>query len=147
MSDSAPFVHQLRVPYAWTDAQARVFYANYLLAVDEARYAFWEQALGFGAAAVPEIEDAFFVVHVECDFHGGARFYDRLDIAVEPHDLGRSSLSMRFRIKDAESGEAVFDSDAVYVYANQATGRPAPWPEHIREALLARCGDGVLKPA
>lgn len=145
MSEQTPFVHQLRVPYAWTDAQARVFYANYLLAADEARYAFWDSGLGLGSEAVKDIEHAFFVVHLACDYHDGARFHDLLSITVEPHDLGRTSLSMSYRISDAASGEAVFSARCVYVWADQQSGRPAPWPEHIRAALLARYGDGVLK--
>ncbi len=145
MSNPLPFVHQLRVPYAWTDAQTRVFYANYLLAADEARYAFWEHGLGLGPQAVVEIEHAFFVVHLECDYHGAAEFYDLLDISVEPTELGRSSLRLGYRIGKADSGELVFTAGSVIVWADQASGRPAPWPAHVREALIARHGEAVLK--
>jgi len=145
--ESTPFVHQLRVPYAWTDAQSRVFYANYFLVADEARYAFWEHGLGLGAAAVAEIEHAFFVVHIEGDYHGGAGFYDLLDINVEPADLGRSSLRIGYRIGKADTGELVFTATSVIVWADQATGRPAPWPDKVRDALLARYGESILKSA
>lgn len=145
MSKATPFVHQLRVPYAWTDAQTRVFYANYLLVADEARYAFWEHGLGLGAAGVLDIEHSFFVVHIECDYHGAAEFYDLLDTSVQPSDLGRSSLRLAYRIGKADSGELVFTSSSVIVWADQASGRPAPWPDNVRDALLARYGDSVLK--
>lgn len=147
MNDTTPFVHQHRVPYVWTDAQRRVFYGNYFLLADEARYAYWEHGLELGAEWVRTIEHAFFLVHIECDFHGAAEFYDLLDTNVEPHDLGRSSLGLRYRVGKADSGELLFTASTVIVWADQDSGRPAPWPETVRAALLARHGEAILKSA
>jgi acyl-CoA thioester hydrolase len=145
VSSYRPFVRPVRVPYAYTDAQGRVFYASYFLIADEARYAFWEEGLGLGEKGVVEIEHAFFVVHMECDYHGAAEFYDILDVTVEPRDLGRSSLRLDYGIAKSRGGERVFNASTVIVWADQASGRPAPWPAHVRDALVAHRGPEVLK--
>lgn len=148
MSDFQPFVHHVRVPYAWTDAQARVFYANYFLALDEARYAFWHQGLGLGEQGTRDIEHGFFMAHMECDYHDASDFYDLLAISVEPADLGRTSLRLVYRVSKPGADGAttkVFSASMVVVWADQASGRPAPWPTYLREALIGHRGEAVLK--
>lgn len=143
MTDYQPFEWTQRVPYAYTDAQGRMFYANYFLVADEARYAFWERGLDLGAQAVVDIEHSFFLVHIECDYHGAAMFYDLLNIQVIPRDLGRSSLGLDYRI--SRGGEALFHAATTVVWSDRATERPAPWPESVRAALIAHRGGAVLR--
>lgn len=139
-----PFWFHVRVPFDHTDAQGRVFYANYFLLADQARYAFWK-GIGLTDDDTRKIEYDTVIVHVEGDYLGPAEFYDLLRIYVVAEELGRSSLRLSYRVVNERNGKEIFTGCMVMVQVDLASGCSIPWSEAFREAILRSHGTGVVK--
>lgn len=133
------FWHPVRVQFDQTDAQGRVFYANYFLFLDQARCAFWE-ALGFSETAIRQIEQDTVMVHVEGDYHGPAGFYDMLRISVRAEALGRSSLRLAYEVVHGRTDQVIFTARMVMVQVDLTTERSRPWSQAFRDAMIRHHG-------
>jgi len=139
-----PFAWPVRVQYADTDAQGRVFYANYFPLIDQARCAFWER-LGLTTAEVVQIEHDTVIVHLEADYHGPAEFYDRLHIAVQPQALGRSSLHLAYRVVHERTGQEIMTARMVMVQVDLAAATSRPWSTAFRDAIIRHTGPHIVQ--
>jgi YbgC/YbaW family acyl-CoA thioester hydrolase len=139
-----PFWFHVRVPFDHTDVQGRVFYVNYFLLIDQARYAFWE-GIGLTEDDTRQIEHDTVIVHVEADYHGPAEFYDLLRIYVVAEELGRSSLGLAYRVVNERSGQEIFTAHMVMVQVDLASGRSRPWSAAFRDAIIRYHGPQVVK--
>jgi acyl-CoA thioester hydrolase len=144
MQSAEPFSFQVRVQFDQTDAQGRVFYANYFVLIDQARCAFWE-GLGLTEDDVRRIEQDTVIVHVEADYLGPAEFYDRLRIAVQAEELGRSSLRLAYRVVNERTNQEIFIARMVMVQVDLATATSRPWGAAFREAIIRHHGPQVIK--
>lgn len=144
MQPPAAFWWHVRVQFDHTDAQGRVFYANYFALIDQARCAFWE-ALGFTEAEVRQIEQDTVIVHVEADYQGAAAFYDLLRIYVQADELGRSSLRLSYRVVNERTDAEIFTARMVLVRVDLASERSQPWGPAFRAAVIAHQGPHVVK--
>jgi acyl-CoA thioester hydrolase len=132
------------VHFDHTDAQGRVFYANYFRLIDQARCAFWE-GLGLTTADVRQIEQDTVMVRVEADYRGPAEFYDWLRISVQAEELGRSSLRLAYQVVNERTGQEIFTARMVMVQVDLATERSRPWSPAFREAIIRHHGAQVVK--
>jgi len=139
-----PFWLHVRVQFDHTDAQGRVFYANYFPLVDQARCVFWE-ALGLSEAEARQIEYDTVIVHVEADYLGPAEFYDLLRIYVSAEELGRSSLRLAYRVLNERTNQDIFTARMVMVHVDLASERSRPWSAAFRDAIIGRHGPQVVK--
>ena len=144
MQSPAAFWWHVRVQFDHTDAQGRVFYANYFALVDQARCAFWE-GLGFTEAEVRQIEQDTVIVHVEADYRGAAAFYDLLRISVQADELGRSSLRLGYRVVNEHTGQEIFTAQMIMVQVDLASERSRPWSPAFRAAIIAHHGPQVAR--
>lgn len=144
MQTREPFCWSLRVQYNHTDAQGRVFYANYFALLDQARCAFWE-AIGLSEAEVIQIEHDTVIVHLEADYHGPAAFYELLEITVEPQKVGRSSIHFRYRVRHATTAQEVLTAQMVMVQVDLAAERSRAWSPSLRAALLRHCEATIVQ--
>ena len=144
MATPEGFWYYTRVPFDYTDAQGRVFYAHYFRLLDQARCAYWE-ALGFTADDVRQIENDTVIVHVEADYQGPARFYDLVRISVATARLGRSSLLLDYRVINEGNGQEICTARMVMVQVNLATETSRPWSPAFREALIRYHGQQVTQ--
>jgi acyl-CoA thioester hydrolase len=144
MSQTEPFWCHVRVQFDDTDAQGRVFYAQYFPLIDQARCAFWE-GLGLSEAEVRQIEFDTVIVHLEADYLGPAAFYDLLRIHVTIETLGRSSLHLAYRVVHEHTQQEIFTARMVMVQVDLASATSRPWSAALREAIIRRHGSQVIK--
>ena len=144
MQQAEPFWWQVRVQFDHTDAQGRVFYANYFMLIDQARCAFWE-GLGLSEDDVRQIEQETVIVHVEADYLGPAAFYDLLRIYVQTEELGRSSLRLTYRVVNERTGQEIFTARMVMVQVDLVSEKSRPWSAAFRDAIIRRHGPPVIK--
>ena len=144
MPNTAPFWFHVRVQFDHTDAQGRVFYANYFMLIDQARCAFWE-GIGLSEDEVRQIEQETVIVHVEADYLGPAAFYDLLRISVQAEELGRSSLRLAYRVLNERTGQEICTARMVMVQVDLAAETSRPWSAALRDAIIRHHGPQVLK--
>src|SRR4051812_34422663 len=89
---SRKFTHRIRVRYAETDAQAVVFYANYVAYFDILMTEFWRAAIGPYDDMVAAGADMV-VVETTARYHAPAVFDDELDLTAGVLRLGNTSMS------------------------------------------------------
>ena len=133
--ESFRFSTRLRVRYAEIDGQKVVFNSRYLEYADAAVTEFWEwtgieQALG---EAWRRIE--FHVRRAEIDYLKPLVFGDTVEAFVRISRLGSSSLTQRFELCHATTGDLHATVDLVAVNVHLPTGRPAPIEGEVREFL------------
>jgi acyl-CoA thioester hydrolase len=76
-----------------------------------------------------------FAIKATAEFHGSATYEDELDVACRVSRIGRSS--MIFRLEIWRGAEHLTTGELVYVNADLKTRKSAPWPESLRQAILA----------
>jgi acyl-CoA thioester hydrolase len=127
--------HALRVRWAEVDRQDVVFNGHYFLYFDVAIAEYW-RAIGFDyPAAMVKLGQDIFAIKATAEFHGSATYEDELDVCCRVSRIGRSSMVFRFGIW--RGAEQLTSGELVYVNADLATRKSAPWPEALRRAILA----------
>ena len=97
-SNSEPFVWPVRVYYEDTDAQGRVYFANYFKFMERARTE-WLRHLGVEQDVLLNQERRFFVVvDTQADFLMPANFNDELLVTVGLLKISRASFLIEQRI-------------------------------------------------
>ena len=129
------FSTRFRVRYAEIDGQKIVFNSRYLEYADVAVTEFWEWT-GI-AEALPEVwpTTEFNVRRTEIDYLKPFRLGDTVEAFVRIEKLGTTSLTKRFELAHAETGELHTVINMVSVHVDLETGRPVPLPDAIRTLL------------
>ena len=129
------FSTRFRVRYAEIDGQRIVFNSRYLEYADVAVTEFWEWT-GI-AEALPEVwpTTEFNVRRTEIDYLKPFRLGDTVEAFVRIEKLGTTSLTKRFELAHAETGELHTVINMVSVHVDLETGRPIPLPDAIRTLL------------
>jgi len=121
------FSTRFRVRYAEIDGQRIVFNSRYLEYADVAVTEFWEWT-GI-AEALPDVWPT------EIDYLKPFRLGDTIEAFVRVEKLGTTSLTKRFELAHAETGELHTVITMVSVHVDLETGRPIPLPDAIRAVL------------
>ncbi len=131
------FSTRLRVRYAEIDGQKIVFNSRYLEYADVAVTEFWEWT-GI-AQALPDVwpTTEFNVRRTEIDYLKPFRLGDTIEAFVRIDKLGMTSLTKRFELAHAETGELHTVITMVSVHVDLETGRPVALPDTIRAVLEA----------
>ena len=131
------FSTRFKVRYAEIDGQKVVFNSRYLEYADVAVTEFWEWT-GI-AEALPEIwpTTEFNVRRTEIDYLKPFRLGDTVEAFVRIEKLGTTSLTKRFELAHAETGELHTVITMVSVHVDLETGRPVALPDTIRTVLEA----------
>lgn len=127
--------YEHRVRFAETDAQGVVFYGNFATFQDEAVLAYY-RAIGHEYGAMLEKGWEVFIVHLDLDYHGPARFGDHLRHGVRVADMGTSSITFEYACQLAADERTIVDGSVVHVFADDGTARDIPVP--FREAIENR---------
>jgi len=139
-----PFSYCLRVAYADTDAQGRVYYGRFFPFLDRARDEFW-RSLGFSEEETIRIEHETVMVEMQVRYFNPARFYDLLRIFVEVARLGNSSVHLRFKIINDKTGQEILQATQVHVQIDPKTEKSIPWSDLFREVVIKKFKDVVQK--
>ena len=131
------FSTRFRVRYAEIDGQRIVFNSRYLEYADVAVTEFWEWT-GI-AEALPDVwpTTEFNVRRTEIDYLKPFRLGDTVEAFVRIEKLGTTSLTKRFELAHAETGELHAVITMVSVHVDLETGRPVALPDAIRTVLEA----------
>jgi YbgC/YbaW family acyl-CoA thioester hydrolase len=70
--------------------------------------------------------------HVTVDYRRPLRFWDEVEVDAEVAELGRTSVTYRFRIRTGQDLRAEGTVVAVLI---DEDGRPRPWPDEWRRLL------------
>lgn len=127
-----PHLWPVRVYYEDTDLAGVVYYANYLRFIERARTEML-RAAGVDQSTLKEETGAVFLVRrCEIDYLAPARFDDALHVETRVLRCGRASLDLEQVVTRA--GRRLVAATVRLAYVD-ASGRPAPLPSSIREAL------------
>lgn len=133
------FSTRFKVRYAEIDAQAVVFNSRYLEYADVAVTGFWDWT-GI-AAAVPEwTRTEFHVRRSEIDYLKPFVWGDEVEAFVRLERIGGSSITKRFELCHAATGELHCVITMVSVNVDLATHTSTPIPDAIRAVLAALPG-------
>jgi acyl-CoA thioester hydrolase len=130
--DDLHYVWENRVRYAETDAQAIVFYGEYVTYQDETMSQFLRE-IGY---AYDELEDAgweIHVVHVDVDYRAPAEFDDTLVNGIRVDAIHDSSVEFSWRCR---RGETVLAEGGLTHVAVDESGEPTRVPDEFRQAVV-----------
>ena len=91
--------------------------------------------LGFSYQDVLKEGTDLLYVETGCRHYAPARFDDILNVHTTLAKIGNSSLTFKFSIYKQPEDELVATGHIVAVNVDQATRRPAPVPEALRESV------------
>jgi probable biosynthetic protein (TIGR04098 family) len=122
----------LRRRIEWMDTDAAgIYHWTTAFRLAEAAEAALHTALGFADitfGATPR-------VRVQADFKRSLRFNDAVDVTLAVAAVGRTSV--RYRLAIAHEGAPVAEGEITSCFIDRETGRAIPWPDHVREGLVA----------
>ena len=125
---AATFERLVHVRWRDTDALGHVNHAVFLTYLEEARDAFYTQALG---------EPDYVVVRLEVDLRAEVRHADQqVTVRIEAERLGTTSLTTRETIV-TPSGDVAAEARVVTVRWDPGQRRPIPFSEAERARLAA----------
>jgi acyl-CoA thioester hydrolase len=135
--DRAAFtlVHPMRVRWAEVDMQRVVFNGNYLTYFDTAVAEYWRAITAQTGRDYTEDYLRLYAVKATLDFHASAHYDEMIDVGCRLARLGRSSMTLAFRIWRGD--ERLVSGEIVYVHVGAAEKKSAPLPDYLRGAMLA----------
>ena len=137
-------VHRLRVRWAEVDMQKIVFNAHYLMYFDTAITDYWRALALPYEEAMTQLGGELYVKKASVQYHGSARFDDRLAVALKCERIGNSSMVFAGAIFRGE--ELLISCELVYVFADPASQTSRPVPPGLRR-LIERfeAGESILE--
>lgn len=133
------FFHPLRVRWVEVDMQKIVFNAHYLMYFDTAISDYWRALALPYEEAMHSLGGDLYVKKASVEYHGSARFDDRLHVALRCSRVGNSSILFTGAIFRGE--ELLVTAELVYVFADPATQTSKPVPDALRN-ILTRFEEG-----
>ena len=122
--------HRLQVRWAEVDMQKIVFNAHYLMYFDTAISDYWRRLALPYEVTLQQLGGDLFVKKASVEYHGSARYDDRIDVGLRCARIGNSSLLFEGAIFRGDT--LLITSELVYVYANPATQTSQPVPAALR---------------
>ncbi|WP_232702256.1 acyl-CoA thioesterase [Halobacterium wangiae] len=116
------------VRYQDHDTMGHVNNAIYVTYMEEARTGYLRDELGVAADDLSMV-----VAHLEVDFHRPVQYADEVEVAVSVTDVGESSFTMVYEVRDDEG--VTVEGETVQVILDPETGSSAPVPEAWRESI------------
>lgn len=123
-----------KVLFRHCDPAGIIFYPRYFEMVNDLVEAFFDEALGWPFEQV--LEDAGVpTAEIRLRFTAPSRHGDHLRLCLRVARLGRASLGLEFH---AYCGtELRFEGESALVHVD-ATGKPCPWPDAIRNLIQTK---------
>ncbi|WP_260596698.1 acyl-CoA thioesterase [Sphingomonas endolithica] len=133
MRDGFAFSTRFKVRYSEIDGQKIVFNSRYLEYVDVAVTEFWPWT---GIQALPDWRDTEFNVrHTEIDYLKPFKWGDEIEVFVAIAKVGGTSLTQRFHLCHAVTGDLHCAVEMVVVNVDLASARAVPHAPPVRAFL------------
>lgn len=130
------FSTRFKVRYVEIDGQRVVYNARYLEYADLAVSEFWA-ASGMDAVGPAWTAAEFHVRHTEIDYLKPFIMGDEVEAFVRIERVGTTSMTQRFDLCHAVTGDLHCAIDMVIVHVDLNTARPVPIDADVRAALIA----------
>ncbi len=127
------FFDHLRVRWAEIDAQKIVFNAHYLMYFDTAVAGYWRALALPYAESMESLGGDLYVRKATVEYHGSARYDDRLDIGMRCARIGNSSIQFLGGVFRGD--DLLVEGELIYVFADPHTQTSRPVPPLLREIL------------
>lgn len=140
------FSTRFRVRYAEIDGQRVVFNSRYLEYADVAVGDFWTWTGIASVLGETWVGTEFHVRRTEIDYLRPFVHGDTIEASVRIEAIGTSSITKRFELAHATTGDLHTVITMVSVNVHLPTGRPAPLDPDVRQflaALVVAQPDGV----
>ncbi|HNJ82987.1 MAG TPA: YbgC/FadM family acyl-CoA thioesterase [Piscinibacter sp.] len=138
------FFDHLRVRWAEIDAQKIVFNAHYLMYFDTAVAGYWRALALPYAESMESLGGDLYVRKATIEYHGSARYDDRLDVGLRCARIGNSSIQFLGGVFRAD--ELLVEGELIYVFADPHTQTSRPVPPALRELLQGyEAGQGMVE--
>lgn len=128
------FFYPLRVRWAEVDMQKIVFNAHYLMYFDTAITDYWRALALPYEETMHKMGGDLYVKKATVEYHGSARFDDRLDVALKCARIGNSSMTFTGAMFRAD--ELLISCELIYVFADPLTQTSRPVPDALRNLLV-----------
>jgi|GEM_PF-88122 len=132
-----PFVTQVRVRYADTDAEGVVYYGSYLVYFEVARVELLRE-LGCPIGEARDRGLVFPAVSATCDYRRPGRVDDLLDVRLWLGRVGRASFDFAYQV--CRDGEVLADGTTRHAAVDVDSGRAVALPDWFVE-LWSRAGE------
>ncbi len=138
------FFDHLRVRWAEIDAQKIVFNAHYLMYFDTAVAGYWRALALPYAESMESLGGDLYVRKATVEYHGSARYDDRLDIGMRCARIGNSSIQFLGGVFRGD--DLLVEGELVYVFADPHTQTSRPVPPALRDILQGfEAGQGMVE--
>lgn len=126
------FVHRFRVRYSECDQQGLVFNGHYLFYYDLALTELWRAKVCLYQDMTAKGDDMV-VAEARMRFLRGARFDEEIDIGLNIHHLGTTSIIIRPEFR--RDGELITEGEVRHVFVDATTHQKKPIPDYVRAGL------------
>ena len=138
------FFDRLRVRWAEIDAQKIVFNAHYLMYFDTAVAGYWRALALPYAQSMESLGGDLYVRKATVEYHGSARYDDRLDIGMRCARIGNSSIQFLGGVFRGD--DLLVDGELIYVFADPHSQTSRPVPASLRAVLEGfEAGQGMVE--
>jgi YbgC/YbaW family acyl-CoA thioester hydrolase len=138
------FFHRLRVRWAEVDMQKIVFNAHYLMYFDTAITDYWRALAMPYEETMVQLGGDLYVKKASVEYHGSAKFDDRLDVALKCARIGTSSMTFTGAIFRGD--ELLISCELIYVFADPSSQTSKPVPDVLRRVLTGfEAGEAMLQ--
>lgn len=143
-ADEFPLTRRVEVRFVDVDAMGHVNNANYATFFEEARVAYFRQAIP-GTVSNRELEGAFpfILLDLYCRYLSPVRLGEVLDVGIRLTRMGGKSFDFEYLVTSRTDGRAVATGRTTQVYFDYAGNRTERVPESLR-AAFARIEDGAV---
>lgn len=126
------FVHRIRVRYSECDQQGVVFNAHYLFYYDDAVTELWRARVCTYQEMTTKGDDVM-VAEARLRYLRGARFDELIDIEMNIHHLGTTSMIVRpvFRVGE----NVIAEGEVRHVFVDATTHQKKSIPDYVRAGL------------
>lgn len=138
------FFDRLRVRWAEIDAQKIVFNAHYLMYFDTAVAGYWRALALPYAQSMESLGGDLYVRKATVEYHGSARYDDRLDVGMRCARIGNSSIQFLGGVFRGD--DLLVDGELIYVFADPHSQTSRPVPASLRAVLEGfEAGQGMVE--
>ncbi len=131
-----PFTVTRKIRFGHCDPAGIVYYPRYFEMINDTVEDWFDERLRapFGRMHGPDAHGVP-TARIEIAFTAPSRIGDRLDFALRPLRLGRTSVDLRIEATCGQELRLRLNSTLVHI--SLGTGRPVPWPEALRARIAA----------
>jgi acyl-CoA thioester hydrolase len=123
------------IPIRWGDMDAMMHVNNtvYFRYMEQARIS-WVETMGMNTSK--DGDEGPVVASAACKFRKPLTYPGTVEVKVYAGRPGRTSLPTYYEMRRTDDPDTLFATgDALFVWISNATGKPTPFPERLRERL------------